>query len=537
MEVRRLLLLWLAVAQGAERLRSAGRSLQDASENDTVSVPPTVCAAKPAVSFVDQKPMCQNCASITIDDPVKRCMFNTSQCENVGPGQSCEIDCALPFVRVGNVTTGQCATGNSIPDRMIVWQEPMCICPEPASQQGYVKEGNVWRCSQGFAGTPQVVCEPLPGCQGVQSFLQGYDLYGCSSVLPGNDCEVRCQVPFAGTVTIGSCLSGNTDVNGLVWTAPSCSISSCEDPMPGNGYQKVDGAWECSAGYSGSVTKTCQWMEDACEAYPVLSGCVQEQPCRLPDMANPCMFDTADCMNVQPGKMCSIRCKSPYLGPATDFTCPVANTDPNTALLGTLPDCGCGEPTPLPPGYNLTSDQFENTITYSCAQGYGGTARKLCQPGPGPECTVDPLMTGCAIPLACEVIFIDQGSGEGTAIGEIHMGPALLGASVDEADVLAYEVFWADSCEERLGTAALGGIAAGRGDACCRNDVYQVPIRSRPPESATGFVVFSVLSVGRAPVGVYVELNRTLLTRAIIGSNSHVLCPVWALWLLLALRW
>ncbi|CAJ1453636.1 unnamed protein product [Effrenium voratum] len=379
-------------------------------------------------------------------------------------------------------------------------------------------------------------CSQLVPCEAPQSNCR-YDLYGCSSVLPGNDCEVRCQVPFAGTVTIGSCLSGNTDVNGLVWTAPSCSISSCEDPMPGNGYQKVDGAWECSAGYSGSVTKTCQWMEDACEAYPVLSGCVQEQPCRLPDMANPCMFDTADCMNVQPGKMCSIRCKSPYLGPATDFTCPVANTDPNTALLGTLPDCGCGEPTPLPPGYNLTSDQFENTITYSCAQGYGGTARKLCQPGPGPECTVDPLMTGCAIPLACEVIFIDQGSGEGTAIGEIHMGPALLGASVDEADVLAYEVFWADSCEERLGTAALGGIAAGRGDACCRNDVYQVPIRSRPPESATGFVVFSVLSVGRAPVGVYVELNRTLLTRAIIGSNSHVLCPVWALWLLLALRW
>ena len=42
-------------------------------------------------------------------------MFNTTNCMNVGPGESCEIDCASPFVRVGNTSTGSCAAGNSVP--------------------------------------------------------------------------------------------------------------------------------------------------------------------------------------------------------------------------------------------------------------------------------------------------------------------------------------------------------------------------------------------------------------------------------------
>ena len=35
--------------------------------------------------------------------------------------------------------------------------------------------------------------------------------------------------------------------------------------------------------------------QDACEASPVLSGCVPEQPCRLPDLGDvPCMPGTQD---------------------------------------------------------------------------------------------------------------------------------------------------------------------------------------------------------------------------------------------------
>ena len=139
-------------------------------------------------------------------------MFNTSLCDAVGPGETCMIDCAAPFVRVGNWTTGQCPKGNSIPrlgtlfcylhcfapwscsvfflnmlnnwkmlydcywlvpvnslkssqqnsqikasffcletwvslfiaaqprDRMVMWSEPTCICPEPDAQQGYAQD-------------------------------------------------------------------------------------------------------------------------------------------------------------------------------------------------------------------------------------------------------------------------------------------------------------------------------------------------------------------------------------------------------------
>lgn len=99
----------------------------------------------------------------------------------VGPGASCLIDCAAPFVRLGNATMGQCPKGNSIPclgtgdgqflerkraskqafsavraplgpfgnsfsmprDRMLLWEEPTCVCPEPAAQQGYAKDSEI----------------------------------------------------------------------------------------------------------------------------------------------------------------------------------------------------------------------------------------------------------------------------------------------------------------------------------------------------------------------------------------------------------
>ncbi|CAJ1453635.1 unnamed protein product [Effrenium voratum] len=404
MEVRRLLLLWLAVAQGAERLRSAGRSLQDASENDTVSVPPTVCAAKPAVSFVDQKPMCQNCASITIDDPVKRCMFNTSQCENVGPGQSCEIDCALPFVRVGNVTTGQCATGNSIPDRMIVWQEPMCICPEPASQQGYVKEGNVWRCSQGFAGTPQVVCEPLPGCQGVQSFLQGceklvpcampsvdncrFDVSRCTQVPPGGSCEIHCQQPLTGNHTVAICKEMNTDpLQELDYFPLTCLLESCPDPSPWPvGYNKTpEGKWVCADGYNGTARNRCElgedtWVED-CSAVAALSGCMEVVPCLAPSLTGLdfCTYDVSACTSVAPGEKCEVHCKNPFTGAKTEADCPVGNTDPN-GLMWTMPPCtleSCDEPGTVPAGYRRSGTAWE------CAQSYTGFAEKAASRAAG----------------------------------------------------------------------------------------------------------------------------------------------------------
>eukprot|EP00440_Ansanella_granifera_P025961 gb/GFBE01028187.1/.p1 GENE.gb/GFBE01028187.1/~~gb/GFBE01028187.1/.p1 ORF type:complete len:827 (+),score=148.05 gb/GFBE01028187.1/:1-2481(+) len=752
-----------------------GRALQEAN-NSNVSggngaEGPRTCPPKPVVSILDQKPMCQFCSSITIEDPVKRCMYNVSKCDGVQPGQKCEIDCAAPYVRVGNTTDGSCAEGNSIPNRMLTWDEPQCICPEPDAQQGYRKDrSGAWQCSNGFAGTPVVECEPLPGCAGVNTYLTGckklqpcampsvdtcrydvsrctsvepggscqvhcqkpllgnytvavckdlntdenqeldyypltclledcpdpspwpegynktadgkwvcaegyngtarnrcelgnswkqdcaavaalsgcykvvncmapqvegldackydmaacqsvapgetcevhcknpftgvkttaycpegnvnpnglvwtpppcaletcgepgnppagymrmgggwqcaqsytgfavkeceptlscearpvltgcaqlvpclapqgdcrFDMYGCISVQPGQQCQIECKAPFAGTVTQAACPSGNTDPNGLVWSFPTCEIKTCADPPSGGGYRKVQGKWECAPGYSGTVVKTCRWVEAECRAEPELSGCQPEAPCKLPAMSDVerCMYDTSDCMNVLPGKLCSISCQAPYLGPSEDFSCPVANTDPDQLLQGILPVCGCGEQIPLPQGYNMTISEQDLSISYHCEPGYGGRAEKLCQPGAGFVCTVDPVMVGCAIPMACEGVFVDDGSGEGVARGDVNFGPALLGSTVDEADVRNYLVFWADSCEEPMGRE-VGRIAAKQGETCCRVDVYSVSVRERPPTGATGFVVVAELANGLAPRGVFVELDPELMTRTI----------------------
>ena len=112
---------------------------------------------------------------------------------------------------------------------------------------------------------------------------------------------------------------------------------------------------------------------------------------------------------------------------------------------------------------------------------------------------------------------MDSASGEGVARGSIHVGPALVGASVNESDVLSYELFWSDACEDRMGARALGMAMAGMGDACCRSDVYSIPVDARPPAGATGWLVYTVLASGRAPVGVFVPLNDTTLVR---GSSS-----------------
>eukprot|EP00913_Durusdinium_trenchii_P021631 g20326.t1 len=460
------------------------------------------------------------------------CREDVSACTSVAPGDFCEVHCRSPFA--GSKTEAYCPHGNTDPAGL-AWTRPPCgldSCDEPGTvPAGYRRQGTAgWECAQSYTGFAEKVCETTESCE-IRAVLQGclqlvpceaeqsdcrFDFIDCISVQPNAQCQVRCKAQngFAGSATTATCLQGNTDVNGLVWTPPVCQISSCDDPPEGNGYVKSDFGWECADGYSG------------------------RQPCRLPDLgAVPCMYDVSDCTSVPPGQVCSIRCKLPYLGPSADFACPVANTDANQMLQGSLPLCGCGEPTPLPPGYNVTQDQFDNNkITYSCAQGYGGYALKICQPGPA--CTVDPLMTGCAIPLTCEAIWMDTGSGEGIARGEIHLGPALVGASVNEGNVTDYEVFWADSCEERMGAEALGRVPkADGGEACCRSDAYSVPINGRPPSGATGWVVYSILNFsGRAPVGVFVPLNQTSLNQAIIGSSAHFSRPVWMLLCLVVAR-
>eukprot|EP00931_Biecheleriopsis_adriatica_P004133 TRINITY_DN105846_c0_g1_i1.p1 TRINITY_DN105846_c0_g1~~TRINITY_DN105846_c0_g1_i1.p1 ORF type:complete len:841 (+),score=145.06 TRINITY_DN105846_c0_g1_i1:52-2523(+) len=768
------------------RLQSSESGNESSSEEDMNL--PRVCPPKPILTMLDQKPMCQACAPIEIEDPVKRCMFNVTSCASVQPGENCQIDCAQPYVRVGEKQNGTCALGNSIPGRMLVWDEPTCVCPEPQAQQGYSKDSRGhWQCTEGFAGTPEIKCEPLPSCEGVNTFLTGckklqpcampsvdkcrfdvsrctsvqpggscqvfcqkpwlgnftvavckdlntdpdteldyypltcqledcpdpspwpegynktvdgkwtcaegyngtarnlcdlgnsfnqdcaavaalsgcykvvdclapevfgldlckydmaacqrvapgetcevhcknpftgaktvascpegnvnpngliweapmcgldscdepgnvpagymrmgdagwqcaqsftgfavkeceatlscearpvltgcnqlvpcqapesndcrYNLYGCASVQPGETCQIECQVPFAGTTTVAVCPFGNTDPLGLVWSPPECEIDTCADPPPGLGYRKLDGLWECAPGYAGTVVKTCVWQEAECRATPELSGCVAEKPCALPDLNQHqlCMYDTSECRGLLPGKMCSIKCQAPYLGPSSDFTCPVANTDPNQTIQGTWPECGCDEQIPLPEGYNMTRNEIDLTVTYACEAGYGGKAEKMCQPGAGFTCSVDPVMVGCAIPVVCEASWFEDGSGGGVMRGAVNFGPGMLSGTVDEADILNYEVYWADDCEEPLGVEIERVDVIPDGETCCRGNVYSVPVNGAPPTGAKGFLVMARLDSGRAPVGIFVGLNETSLNRAIAFSPAAATArPAWA---------
>lgn len=241
------------------------------------------------------------------------------------------------------------------------------------------------------------------------------------------------------------------------------------------------------------------------------------------------MYDMSECLGVLPGKMCAIRCQYPYLGISQDLTCPIANTDPDKMVQGDLPDCGCQEPSPLPPGYIMTVDEIDLSISYSCDTGYVGKAEKLCKAGSGSTCTVDPIMVGCAIALSCEALWEDHGSSAGVARGHLTFGPAMKDGTVSEDGLLGYEVYWADDCEDRTGQV-LGEISlvpVEERETCCRGDVYSVEVDAAPPSGAIGFTIISVLPSGHAPLGVFVPLDFEVVNKAVVDSFASARKPAW----------
>lgn len=273
------------------------------------------------------------------------------------------------------------------------------------------------------------------------------------------------------------------------------------------------------------MTKNCTWLEAECSAVPSLSGCVPEQSCKMPE-ASSCMYDVSDCRNVAPGKLCSISCRRPYTGFNETFTCPFKNTNASTPLLGTLPDCDCGEPDPLPRGYNMTINPDNDQRSYNCDIGYAGKAVKTCAPGKGATCTVDPVLIGCSIPVPCEASFVDteKRSSSGNVLGRVDFGPASMEGAVHEKHVLEYRIYWADKCENKLAVnAAPIGVVPVRaeGETCCRGDAYSMEIDLKLPKGAEGLLVLTSLRSGEAPIGVFVDLNLEAINRVIPMAMAH----------------
>eukprot|EP00933_Yihiella_yeosuensis_P016822 TRINITY_DN14227_c1_g1_i2.p1 TRINITY_DN14227_c1_g1~~TRINITY_DN14227_c1_g1_i2.p1 ORF type:complete len:845 (+),score=91.09 TRINITY_DN14227_c1_g1_i2:162-2696(+) len=482
----------------------------------------------------------------------ERCSFDMGGCQSTDPGATCEVHCKTPFT--GKETIATCPFGNTNPQGLI-WERPKCIlesCAEPSTiPAGYNRVGTTYSCAASFTGFATKLCEPTLSCEvkptlvGCQQLVpceaeQGdcrYNTYGCISVQPGSSCDVKCKAPFAGTVTKGICPAGNTKTNGLKWTAPTCVLDTCADPVVAPvGYKKIFGTkdWECAPGYSGKVVKKCEWVEAECKANPIYSGCVKESPCKLPKLPADaeCMFHLAPCRNVASGSSCELKCKAPYVGKPGKLTCPPANTNENTTLQGEVPHCGCGEPLPVPFGYNRTDHTSKMTtevrVEYSCMAGFVGKAEKLCKPGPktsNGSCTVSPVMTGCGVPLPCTAAFHhnNKSAGGGRVAGEVHFGAALLEGTIYEKELIRYEVYFGDKCEDPIGEKPFGvAMVSKDSEGCCRGDLYNVKVPPMvPPARTTGFLIMAVTTTGRATMGHLIPLNTSALSQAALTAAAR----------------
>lgn len=489
-----------------------------------------------AVSLLEGCKEIVNCAAEELVG-LDACMFDTSGCQNVEPGEECEVHCKAPFAGVS--TTGNyCPEGNTN-RRGLIWTKPECVlleCDDPSIiPAGYMRSATEWQCAQSYSGYANKVCEATEACEVVPR-LTGcaqlmpcvapssdcrYYTYDCGSVQPGGTCQISCQAPFTGDSTIASCLSGNTDPNGLIveeW--PTCRTDTCADPWPWPlGYAKSIRGWQCATGFAGQVQKDCVWQEAKCSAEPVLSGCTMEEPCvplTLTEEEDICMFNISDCSSVSAGLTCMVSCNSLYTGKPVPATCPVGNLDPAQQLEWTPPDCDCQDPYPVPPGYNKTEEGWR------CDRGFAGEAKKVCRPGP--NCQAEPDLTGCYVPVACEVAGFDGGfDDEGKVAGTVRFGPAVIDVMIHEEQVREYRVYFADRCSEPLGQAIAVVAKSGEEQACCRSTAYEATFDFvQPPSGAQGLVVVVSTLEGDAPAGRFIELAIVDTTAPRVAVSAAV---------------
>jgi hypothetical protein len=481
-----------------------------------------------------------------------KCQFDMGGCQSTPDGATCEVHCKEPFS--GALTIATCPAGNTNPNGLI-WTPPICSiasCDEPSNiPKAFSRSGpSEYICAKGYTGTAIKVCQPLDNCNVVPSLTGCLQLvpceanisdcrlntYSCISVQPGKTCTVYCKEPFSGNSMEAACPATNINPNGLVIPAlPDCEISNCQDPnQPPRGYQLIRGSWQCASGYAGQAKKTCTFNAASCVSTAVMTGCFPTLPCvlpTLPDNGN-CMYDLNMCRNVASGSSCTMSCKDKYFGKQTTLTCPDGNIQASTSLVGDLPSCDCSDPSPIPPAYNRTdtvdllSLDRSVTVTYSCSNGYAGTAVKECKPGTQSFCDVNAVLRGCAVPIPCAASYVDVKTAGGFVNGIVNFGPALLLGEVNEEQITRYEVYFSNSCQEPIGQAISQVTKLDNVQSCCRDDVYSAQLKGiRAPSGAVGFLVVAVTQQARAPLGTFTPLNTTWLARIALTSDSRLPLP------------
>lgn len=427
------------------------------------------------------------------------CKLDLSDCINISSGKECEVRCRAPFFGVPSVAS--CVADNTDPEKILDWSLPFCQilrCDRPMPPPpGYIYNGLAELCAPGYAGSAMGTCRggrsendcvappmELTGCQAVVPCPLSVQLNSCmmrstctngTTVESNSSCEIQCTAPYSGTTTFASCPAENVDPerNASV-TLPSC-VLQCDPPsvIP-SGYEMTENGWSCSEGFIGAAVGICVLDEASCTSSLQLSGCKKLQPCLAPGPPNPCMYDLSACRDVQPGSFCRLFCKAPYTGGVPKLICPAGNTDPNYIMKWVEPYCFCSNPEQVPLGY---SDDGQGG--FRCSPGFVGAPQLRCQAARF-ECLQKSEIYGCVNPDVCHLLpFFDDNESPGVITGQVSFGPAMVAGRIDEEQVEGYDVFFADECNEVVGSlvASVDRTFLPAVGGCCEVMHYMVQLR------------------------------------------------------------
>jgi len=201
---------------------------------------------------------------------------------------------------------------------------------------------------------------------------------------------------------------------------------------------------------------------------------------------DPCQHDVSDCLKVEPGRTCKLRCKVPFFGTETIGYCLATNTKDGGLVLK-LPTCSIGsgwDPMPVLSGYMRTSRGW------ACAPGFSGSLVLQCDVLE--NCATEIMPTGCGPVLPCGIEpFNDEDTRFGFLNGTIKFGPAQLGDNVSEGAVESYVVYFADDCNHTIGEELAVVNISGDDPACCISDGYSVRVNASIPTGSDHLVVIA----------------------------------------------
>eukprot|EP00930_Biecheleria_cincta_P015702 TRINITY_DN13001_c0_g1_i1.p1 TRINITY_DN13001_c0_g1~~TRINITY_DN13001_c0_g1_i1.p1 ORF type:complete len:3592 (-),score=360.49 TRINITY_DN13001_c0_g1_i1:116-10366(-) len=320
------------------------------------------------------------------------CMYDTSNCRGVLPGEQCVLACNSSGAYAGSATTAFCLSPGGASG--LTWSLPFCqlvYCPDPVGtyylENGYIRNSSVWFCAENWKGTASkscthdTTCEPqatLSGCSPVEAksctFPEldpcRYDLSDCQGVRPGRHCTVKCKLPYKGWPQTAVCPPQNTSLHfearELLFTRPYCDRETCDDPVPlPEGYMRVGEEFKCTNGYSGIPIAFCNHTAD-CGAQVELRGCTNETAVQASLLGLEYSSDQGPYSLCKAEDMCDYPSKEHQIQ-----------------------------------GYEL----FVNG-RWRCDAGYTGAAKAGCSPQR--ECTSVPTLAGCVPIQPCLPIIDDS---------------------------------------------------------------------------------------------------------------------------------